>query len=549
MKHLLLFIIIIALNISSYGQIRDQIQYNNYMHEGKELTKTELYFEAYQKFRNAEYWAGNDQKSKKAAQDLMDRAVENIRHLQQIADNALAIAEKEKIQVQKALEELDYKTYSLRSEKFNLNTTIIYFCDELLKKSNREDSLMLLLYKAQSYSFIGDNDSAAKSISMALKIDSTFLEARTFRIYYYSAIDEHDLSGKDAQEVYAKNPNFMNTMYMGFKFCRQGLYKEASKYFIKAINKYQYGILTQAYLSTVHEEIEIITNQKDIYIDGLEFCKALYFQILAMKAYSGENDFEKTYNDLDSIHLSRGAYLYIYAWTANNEKVRPDDYGVYAMQGAMFEKAEFPNWAFEKYKKFKCVHIKKSEKRYEILDHWVDNRIKYLGQTYSKEQLVIKNKFSDPKFLYLNANELYQKLKYKAADSLINMALASDSLNIEYLLLKVKISERLKAYQDVIKKCNKIIDLAPNTSKAYYYRAVAARNTKGDLKMIIKDLNEAIYYEPYYVDALFYLGLLTSEINPLYSLSLLYKAKEFSPYYIYINQMIEKLEDKNNRKK
>ena len=60
-----------ALASISFGQAKELnlTQYNIYFREGSDLIQKEDYFEAYEKFRKAEYWAGADQTRKKAAQD------------------------------------------------------------------------------------------------------------------------------------------------------------------------------------------------------------------------------------------------------------------------------------------------------------------------------------------------------------------------------------------------------------------------------------------------------------------------------------------------
>jgi len=93
MKKIILISIFIALTACTFAQVKDFKQYNTYMSEGNELAAKKNYFDAYEKYRKAEFWAGNDQKCKNAAQNAMDKNIAAIKQQIKIADSLLIVAD------------------------------------------------------------------------------------------------------------------------------------------------------------------------------------------------------------------------------------------------------------------------------------------------------------------------------------------------------------------------------------------------------------------------------------------------------------------------
>lgn len=124
-KSILLLILIISTNLA-FSQVRDLKQYNLYLGEGDDLVKVENYFDAYEKYRKAEYWAGNDQNRKNIAGDKMDFCITKIKRQQVIADSLLIVAEneKKKVEEEKAKAEIEkIRSDSLKVVAINANAT------------------------------------------------------------------------------------------------------------------------------------------------------------------------------------------------------------------------------------------------------------------------------------------------------------------------------------------------------------------------------------------------------------------------------------------
>ena len=82
MKKTLFITLFIAIAIQSFAQDSENPkQYNMYMSEGDVLTETENYFDAYEKYRKAEYWAGEHSTKKQAASDKMSSSISRIKQL------------------------------------------------------------------------------------------------------------------------------------------------------------------------------------------------------------------------------------------------------------------------------------------------------------------------------------------------------------------------------------------------------------------------------------------------------------------------------------
>ena len=112
MKKTLFITLFIAIAIQSFGQVRayNPKQYNSYISEGDALTATENYFDAYAKYRNAEYWAGNNNAKKQIASDKMANSIIRIKQRMKkadslliVANNALAKADEMQLKVETAM--------------------------------------------------------------------------------------------------------------------------------------------------------------------------------------------------------------------------------------------------------------------------------------------------------------------------------------------------------------------------------------------------------------------------------------------------------------
>jgi len=128
MKKLILSLLLAAAMLSTKAQVRDLNEYNIFMRQGKEKSDSAFYFAAYKKFRNAEHWAGNDQKRKKAAADAQEIAIANIQKQKELADSLKLISEINLSKANKALAKAE--------EMQTLVETAMF--DKAVKERNKE---------------------------------------------------------------------------------------------------------------------------------------------------------------------------------------------------------------------------------------------------------------------------------------------------------------------------------------------------------------------------------------------------------------------------
>ncbi len=84
--------ILLLLAISSFAQVKNLKKYNNYMQRGNELSDSLKFFEAYEYYDNAEYWAGRNKKRKQDAKDARNKAIANIKNQKATVDSLLIVA-------------------------------------------------------------------------------------------------------------------------------------------------------------------------------------------------------------------------------------------------------------------------------------------------------------------------------------------------------------------------------------------------------------------------------------------------------------------------
>lgn len=98
-----LFTFFLLLSTAALAQVRDLKQYTKYMTEGKQKEDSVLYFDAYAKYRNAEYWAGEDLKKRQKASDQMTFCIGQIRKEKNALDSLLKVAEAMQRKVETAM--------------------------------------------------------------------------------------------------------------------------------------------------------------------------------------------------------------------------------------------------------------------------------------------------------------------------------------------------------------------------------------------------------------------------------------------------------------
>ncbi len=106
MKKLILIITLLALFADTYAQgtplAYKKKQYNEMMQKGKQKTDSTLYFDAYDKFRKAEYWGSTD-KEKQAAALGMEQSIAHIKKEKEMLDSLLTVAQEMQRKVETAM--------------------------------------------------------------------------------------------------------------------------------------------------------------------------------------------------------------------------------------------------------------------------------------------------------------------------------------------------------------------------------------------------------------------------------------------------------------
>jgi len=144
-----LFTFFLLLSTAALAQVRDLKQYTKYMTEGKQKEDSVLYFDAYAKYRNAEYWAGEDLKKRQKASYQMTFCIAKIKKEKEMLDSLLKVAEamqrkvetvlfdkavKERNKQWKGFEKYDWKGYD--EEEIKKGKEILASIDSLNLSGN-----------------------------------------------------------------------------------------------------------------------------------------------------------------------------------------------------------------------------------------------------------------------------------------------------------------------------------------------------------------------------------------------------------------------------
>ena len=188
-------------------------------------------------------------------------------------------------------------------------------------------------------------------------------------------------------------------------------------------------------------------------------------------------------------------------WAWLQTRIRPNDYGALAAQGALWERAGKKDFARREYENFERKHNEKADPRYGKLADWVSLQLKAL-----QSQPLPEEEKSDAGTLALEASELEAVNRLDDARERLQRALEIDPNNVSLLIAHANFllrrgrsltdqGESAKAeehYREVITDCNQILKRPRNTPDAYYLRALANKELRKSDNSIDDPIDNAI---------------------------------------------------------
>jgi tetratricopeptide (TPR) repeat protein len=196
--------------------------------------------------------------------------------------------------------------------------------------------------------------------------------------------------------------------------------------------------------------------------------------------------------------------LYVINWIKQYQAEWPDNSRSYLFEGILWEMVQLEDEAFSLYERFLAssqlqknnvlMQFKQSIKEGEGL---IDFPITISIETVETQ---ISIAFSDR-----NIEELMP---------LLNSYLSENPTHAGFLLFKAIVLFEQQKWDECIEYCNRIIELAPLTYEAYYYRTAAESWIDFDYDRVMAGLNQVIRIFPYHINTLIDKASLVEDDDP-----------------------------------
>ncbi len=293
---------------------------------------------------------------------------------------------KERLQAERLREEM----LRVRETNFNNIAAKIYFADQLIDKLPRGQTADMRAQKASMLLEQGNNEEALKEATTAIDEAPLSVNPRTTRGYQY-ILEAQPAKALEDFEFIRSNidpSNALNDLNISVAKAMMGEYAAARAAIQDAIQHTQSGRDVSFYETEISPDVQRTTGKIQLVADADAMYVALQYQLANIAAYMGDTQFEDDLRKADQISKShrpetkQDAYLVAlnWAWLQQTKKAKssPPDYGALVAQGALWQKAGFPEWSACYYDDFARIHRQRKDARYSAMAQWVAQRLKAL---------------------------------------------------------------------------------------------------------------------------------------------------------------------------
>jgi tetratricopeptide (TPR) repeat protein len=404
------------------------------------------------------------------------------------AQQAQAVAEQQKQEAQRSALESLRAAMRVRKQSLTDKSNINTLAERLIQLASPEEAAYWRNYYATALAEIGRADLSKNQSSKVLEVFGDNVSALTNRGYMSLIGQDTQQALKDFERVREIDPQYsLNYLNIGVTQANLKDYAAAENAIQQAIYWYRPGYFDGVFDSEVSDDIKQATQRNVIYADGNEFNAALHYELAAIEAFRGGSDFEQKLAAADEnaarTNPSVEGYLTALNWAWLQWRKEPKDYGAYAVQGHLWRKAGYPDWAAYYFRKFQCEMESTPDPRYARLSQWVTRQMHVLPGTTARIGCNSPpTREADPRTQTFLANELASIGKYREAVALLDPAIGRDPNNVELLLARARYRERAGYWSRYWKE--------EDQAKAYYEGA------RDDFAKLLKLADQNTAYKP-----------------------------------------------------
>ncbi|MGA9245988.1 MAG: hypothetical protein WBW03_28900 [Silvibacterium sp.] len=450
------------------------------------------------------------------------------------ADRQRAAAEAEKQQAELSASELGEEVLASRRKVTGDQQTIESLAEQLTGQSSDLYGIQGLQQKQLALTQTGNHQASIEQLNRILEIQPDNISALANRGYEFLLVDEPEKSIIDLRKYLKENPQssgaFQNLAIDEAMIEQYAAAKQDIRNAIDTYNPAQEGMFESA----VSPEIHLATGYTLLAEPGPAYLTALYYEIAAIDAISGDPKF---LSDLQKADAKAAEYPHSvapyfialdWAWFVSRHVHDPsqpgkDVYGLAAFSGAMWENLAVNHPQWRSYPSIKyCLFEAQDEKyhydRYRELARWVhqhdfrcnkgnektpDEKVAELHEE-ADEQLATIGDSSDPMQLSAVKKILDTALKNLANNP--ESSLHRDE-RVQMLVERARVENDTKDLASMRSDCKEALQLDPHNAAAEYF--LALHETNNEIK--VRELRAALADDP--LDA----SIIVANINYLYS--------------------------------
>ncbi|MBT9333228.1 tetratricopeptide repeat protein [Paracidobacterium acidisoli] len=414
------------------------------------------------------------------------------------ADNQRAAAEEEKKDAQLSAGELHEEVLASRGKLISDQQSVEVLADDLVGQSSNLYGILALQEKQIALSETGDHQGSIEQLSRILEIQPDDTLALANRGYEYLLVDQPEKSMADLKRYMAqdpRSPDVLQNMAIDEAMLRD--YSAARQNTLKAIEHYSPTEDESRFESEVSPDIQEATGHKLIQPPGPAFLVALYYELAAIDAMSGDARYTADLAEADRKAAAFGqphyAYEAVLDWAWMETRHFPD-YGISAFFGDIWKRLgdvsggdlRFRRWSTEQYLHFQSEDAQHHDPRYRGLREWVRARLGGLKPSHTEEA----GSPDDVNMLQMKAQELESVngdstdvMKLAAERSLLDAAIAKEKKTepmpllrhdklAQLLVSRVRVENSAKDFSSLRRDCNEILTLDPHNAAAEYFLAI-----------------------------------------------------------------------------
>lgn len=467
--------------------------------------------------------------AEKTAQEnelIADKARQDAEHARDEANEQKRFADRARDEAMKQEEITKQQYWALRlawEQNLTDQSLISALSDFLISGSSSVEAVRWREIKAEALTTLGKHGEAEKELSEALKSFPDNTDLRMSRGYMYMLTDKIPESIEDFEFIIKSDPKSA-LAYLN-KSISEGIignYKKASSSTQSAIDNLVPSMYDSLYESELCPEVSRAARSDKLVATENAFGIALHYQLANIQAFQGADDFVEKLESAKKQPYKRDAYLTAINWAWLHMRVRKEDYGGLASQGAIWEKLGNCRQAIDAYKRFQEEHKKLADVRYAKLADWVKQRLRIA----SKSCRIQPDEPADTDELIFYATIAYDHGSYEDADNFLTEAIAREPENLYVLLKRAEVRNRLNRFSESKDDALEVLKLAHGKPVPQASLLIALASDEDRRVNLLQDL---IKEYPNQVEALSWLSLNLEKKNPDEAIRLLERAAKLQP--------------------